>query len=88
MMEFEFDPAKSAANNAKHGISFEDAAALFDDERLLVVPARTMDEERFFAIGLLGGRHWSAIFTRREGRIRLISVRRARDEEVNAYESS
>lgn len=86
-MEFEFDPAKSAANSAKHGISFEDAAALFEDERLLVVPARTMDEERFLAIGMLGDKHWSAIFTRRLDRIRLISVRRARDEERNAYES-
>jgi uncharacterized DUF497 family protein len=88
LMDFEFDPSKSAANRAKHGISFDDAAALFADDRLLVVPARTVDEERFLAIGLLEGRHWSAIFTRRRGRIRLISVRRARNEEVNAYESA
>ena len=87
-MVLEFDPAKSEANKAKHGISFEDAAALFEDERLLVAPARTVDEERFLAIGLLAGKHWSAIFTRRQERIRLISVRRARNEEINAYESS
>lgn len=86
-MIFEFDPAKSATNRTKHGISFEDAAQLFSDERLLVVPARTIDEERFLAVGLIAGKHWSAIFTRRHGRIRLISVRRARIEEVNAYES-
>lgn len=87
-MDFEFDPAKSAANTAKHGISFEEAIGLFADERLLVVPARTIDEERFLAIGLLADRHWSAIFTRRQGRVRLISVRRARHEEIDAYESS
>jgi uncharacterized DUF497 family protein len=36
--------------------------------------------------GGLGGRHWSAVVTYREDRIRIISVRRARDEEIRTYE--
>ncbi len=87
-MDFEFDPDKSAGNKAKHGIGFEDAQALWDDPWLLEAPARTVDEPRFIAIGRIGGRHWSAICTRRGDRIRLISVRRARKEEVERYESA
>ncbi|WP_206517704.1 BrnT family toxin [Sphingobium algorifonticola] len=87
---FEFDPSKSAANSSKHGIDFLAAQALWLDEQLLVISARTgKDEEpRWIAIGMIAGRHWSAIFTRRDLAIRLISVRRARKEEVDLYEST
>jgi len=86
-MEFEFDPAKSAINRVKHGLDFEQAQSLWDDARLLLADARTSDEARFLAVGMLGNHHWSAIFTVRSGRIRLISVRRARAEEIDRYES-
>ncbi len=86
-MEFEFDAAKSASNRTKHGIDFEEAQALWSDPLLLEAPARTLDEERFLAIGRIGPRHWTAIFTLREGRRRIISVRRARPEEIDRYES-
>ncbi|MPZ36167.1 MAG: BrnT family toxin [Rhodospirillales bacterium] len=86
-MDFEYDPVKSAANLAKHGIDFEDAQSLWDDERLLEVPARTEGEPRFLAVGRIGTRYWSAIYTRRGDAIRLISVRRSRPEEVEHYES-
>lgn len=86
-MDFEYDPAKSAANLVKHGIDFEDAQSLWDDERLLEVPARTEGEPRFLAVGRIGSAHWSAIYTRRGEAIRLISVRRSRPEEVEHYES-
>ena len=85
-MAFEFDPDKSAVNEAKHGIGFDDAQALWDDPWLLEAPARTADEPRFMAIGRIEGRYRSAICTRRGDRIRLISVRRARKEEVERYE--
>jgi uncharacterized DUF497 family protein len=84
---FEFDPAKSQANKEKHGIDFIEAQALWDDPALLEIPARTSDEERFVLIGLIAGKHWSAIVTYRADRIRIISVRRSRKEEVVAYES-
>ena len=86
-MEFEFDPDKSEANRHKHGIAFVQAQALWDDPDLLEIPARTSDEARWAVIGRIGEKHWSGIITRREGRIRLISVRRSRKEEVELYES-
>ncbi len=86
-MEFEFDDSKSLSNKAKHGIDFVEAQALWSDENRLEVPARTEDEPRFLVIGSIGSRHWSAVTTPRDGRIRLISVRRSRREEVEIYES-
>ena len=86
-MEFEFDPEKSAANEVKHGIDFDDAQALWDDPWVLEAPARTEGEPRFIVIGRIGKRHWSAVCTFRGERIRIISVRRARKEEVERYES-
>jgi len=83
---FEFDQAKSEANKAKHGIDFVEAQALWFDEMLIEVAARTQDEPRYLVVGLIGERHWSAIITYREDKIRIISVRRARDEEVALYE--
>lgn len=51
------------------------------------VPARTEEEQRFLVVGMISGRHWSAVITYRGERVRIISVRRARDEEVEIYES-
>ena len=85
--QFEFDPTKSAENSQKHGIAFEAAQRLWDDAKLLELPVRTTDEARWLVIAVLDGKHWSAIITRREQRIRLISVRRARQEEKALYES-
>lgn len=85
-MEFEFDPAKSASNKAKHGIDFIEAQALWDDVDLLEIPARTEDELRLMVIGKIGSTHWSGIITYRDRRIRIISVRRAHKAEVAIYE--
>jgi uncharacterized protein len=87
-MKFEFDPAKSAANRDKHGIDFEEAQALWDDPRLLDVPAKVLDEPRFLAIGRITKRHWTAVYTIRGARIRIISVRRSREAEIEHYESN
>jgi len=86
-MEFEFDPRKSAANKRKHGIDFVEAQALWDDPDLIEIPTRTEDEPRFLVIGMIVGKHWSGVITYRDGRIRIISVRRSRKEEVEIYES-
>lgn len=86
-MRFEYDPAKSAANREKHGIDFKDAQALWDDDRLLEAPARTVDEPRVLVIGMIGSKYWTAVCTYRGETIRIISVRRARAEEVSYYES-
>jgi uncharacterized DUF497 family protein len=86
-MDFEFDPDKSDPNQRKHGINFTEAQALWEDSMLIEVPARTADEARWLVIGQLAGKHWSAVVTYREQRVRIISVRRARKEEVAIYES-
>jgi uncharacterized protein len=70
----------------KHGIDFLTAQALWEDSMRVEVPARTVDEPRWLVIGQIGGKHWSAVVTYREQRVRLISVRRSREEEVAIYE--
>jgi uncharacterized DUF497 family protein len=87
MYEFEFDARKSRANFRKHGIDFVAAQELWDDPEFIEVPAKTTDEPRIMAIGLLNGKHWSAVVTPRTGRVRIISVRRSRPEEIAIYES-
>ena len=64
----------------------EDLWALWLDELLIEIPARTTDEPRFVVIGLIAGKHFSAVITYREQRVRIISVRRSRVEEVALYE--
>lgn len=86
MEEFEFDREKSRSNLSKHGIDFEAAQDLWRDPDLLEIRAKAEGEPRFLIIGRIGGKHWSAVVTYREGRIRLISVRRARKKEVDLYE--
>jgi len=77
---------KSQANKAKHGIDFVEAQALWRDEALIEVPARTEDEPRFVLVARIADRHWSAVITYRGDKVRLISVRRSRAEEVALYE--
>ena len=86
-MEFEFDPEKSEVNKSKHGIEFIEAQALWDDPELIEIPAKTSDEPRFLVIGMIGQECWSGIISYREDRIRIISVRQSRPEEVDIYES-
>ena len=84
-MNFEFDPAKSAANLMKPGIDFIAAQALWRDPDRFEIPARSLDEPRIQVLGRIGDTLWSAFITIRGNRIRIISVRRARDEEEAAY---
>jgi uncharacterized DUF497 family protein len=85
-VEFEFDPAKSAANLEKHGIDFTQAQQLWQDVTRVEIPARTTDEPRSLVIGRTDGKHWSVVVTYRQGRARIISARRSRKEEVALYE--
>ena len=85
-MKFEFDHEKSEANKAKHGIDFVEGQALWEDPDRLKLPARTQGEPRLMLIGRIGLKHWSAIFTIRDDRILIISIRRSRTKEVEQYE--
>jgi len=87
-MEFEFDHKKSESNEQKHGIDFYEAQKLWDDTDFIEIPVKTSDEPRFMAIGKISGKYWSGVITYRNEKIRIISVRRSRKEEVDIYESS
>lgn len=86
-MEFEWDWAKRAANIAKHGFDFRDAETIFAG-RTVVVGTRTVGGEvRERTVGVLDGIHVTIIVTRRGGAIRVISIRRAREDERRAHRS-
>jgi len=86
-MEFEFDSHKGEENKKRHGIDFVEAQMLWDDPDRIEVPARTIDEPRLIVIGKIDDKYWSGIITYRGEKIRIISVRRSRREEVEIYES-
>ena len=87
-MDFEFDPRKSRINKGKHGVDFNEARALWEDDRRLEIPAPSGSEERWMVTGIIASRCWTAVVTYRGERIRLISVRRAREEEQKRYEKN
>jgi uncharacterized DUF497 family protein len=86
-MVFEFDLEKNRSNKEKHSIDFDEAQALWDDPDLLEVPVKTSDEPRFLVVGKIADKHWSGIIAYRGDVVRIISVRRARKEEIALYES-
>ncbi|MDA3897317.1 MAG: BrnT family toxin [Desulfobacteraceae bacterium] len=87
-MEFEYDPNKSESNRQKHGIDFEEAQALWLDAYRLEIQAKSDDEPRFALISELYKKLWTAFYTIRENRVRIISVRRSRKDEKELYYES
>lgn len=86
-MGFKFDHEKSYSNKLKHGIDFIEAQELWKDTDLLEIPARTAGEPRFLIIGRIEEKHWTGIITYRNEKIRIISIRCARNEEIELYEN-
>jgi len=86
-MEFEFDENKSKANKDKHEIDFIEAQELWNDPDRIEIPIKHLDEPRYVLVATINNKHWSAIFTYRNNKIRLISVRRSRKNEEEIYES-
>ena len=84
---FEFDESKSKSNKDKHGIDVETAIQLWNDPNRLEIPARSMDEPRFIMIAKFEDEYWSTIFTRRNDNVRIISVRKSRENEKEIYNS-
>ena len=87
-MEFEYDQTKSQINKEKHGVDFDEAQALWLDEDRVEFPARSDTEERHALVAMKDGRVWVAFYTVRETSIRIISVRRARENEEKTYYDS
>ena len=82
---FEFDKNKSSSNKKKHGISFEDALTLWEDPDRIILKAKQVEEERYLLIGRINRKIWSAIYTYRAEHIRIISVRKSRNNEKEIY---
>jgi uncharacterized DUF497 family protein len=85
-MLFEWDPPKSIANQEKHGIDFETAKRLWSDENRVEIHASHPVEDRWILIAKRGEKLWTAIYTFRGSAIRIISVRRSREKEVDLYD--
>jgi uncharacterized protein len=85
-MEFEWSEAKRQWVLQERGIDFiRVASALFDGRPILTVPSPRGGEERFLSVGLIEGRMFAAVWMWRNDVIRLITARRARDEEEKRY---
>jgi uncharacterized protein len=87
MLEFEWDEAKRRSNLKNHGIDFEEAKLVFQDVNALeTLDERfTYGEERWLTIGQSAGRLLAVVYVERNGVHRIISVRLADRQEVNAY---
>ena len=84
-MEFEWDEAKRRINLAKHGIDFFDVRRLFDGRPVVTTRSPFSDEERFLTTGIIDVRFVTAVWTRRNGAVRIVSVRRARGAEERSH---
>jgi uncharacterized DUF497 family protein len=90
-VRFDWDEGKNAANQAKHGVSFEEASALFlsgVDYLELFDEAHSIDEERFIAIGPISRGVVLVVWTEQDDNtIRIISARRATTREHAYYDA-
>lgn len=86
-MKYEYNSNKSLSNKQKHGIDFEDAKLLWNDDRMVEILTSYEDEERFINIGKINSKFYTVVSTIREDKIRIISARRARKKEIEIYES-
>ena len=90
-IDFEWDINKAIHNLSKHGISFEEASTVFDDEYAILFsdPDHSDEEQRFLLIGmssktnLLVVCHCARV---EESVIRIISARKATKTESKQYE--
>jgi uncharacterized protein len=88
-MEFDWDPDKRRINLIKHGIDFVDACLAWNQPRIDPVDERVLQGEyRPTALGIIGEGEIivAIVYTVREGKLRLISVRRARRNERQLYQ--
>ena len=83
-MEVEFDPAKDAANLDKRAISLA-AAAGFKTETIVADERNGYGEPRLNAFGRIDGVIYCLTYTIRHGRMRAISLRRARAKEYRRH---
>jgi uncharacterized DUF497 family protein len=84
---FQWDKSKAVSNKSKHGISFADTFAVFEDPNAVTLEDFHEDEQRFVTIGMDAfGRILVLVYTWRDENIRIISARKAVRYEVRQYE--
>jgi len=86
-VEFEYDPVKSALNYSKHGIDFQTIQEMWKN-KVVAASARQSMEDRMMAIGFLDSKFWTVIITLRSDKIRIISARRSRKNEIKYYKNA
>ena len=89
-IRFEWDPAKAATNQSKHGVSFPEAVTVFSDENALLLadPDHSTTEDRFILLGLSAGLRVLVVvhaYREADATIRLISARKATRSERTQY---
>jgi uncharacterized DUF497 family protein len=85
-VKFEWDEQKNRINIEKHGISFEEVKAIFEDVRITAVDTRqSYDEIRNISLGTIHGRICVVVYTERKGVTRIISARKANQRERRRY---
>lgn len=85
-MIFEWDPVKNHQNTIKHGVTFEQALQIWAGPRVDVKDiAYTKNEARSATLGIIDDKLYVAIWTKRNDKTRLITVRRARKNEKKIY---
>ena len=89
-MRFEWDENKNRINRIKHGISFQEAETVFDDENAVVIydDKHSMSEERFIIIGIdFNYRELTVChcYRGKDDTIRIISARKASKNEFKLY---
>ncbi|MEY8768820.1 BrnT family toxin [Francisella philomiragia] len=87
MLEFEWDNEKNKSNIEKHGLNFEDVDLVFNGSLIVLLDERKdYQENRCLGYGLVKGRLFQVVFTRRVKKIRIISFRKANKREIKKYE--
>jgi uncharacterized protein len=86
-MSFQWDERKAISNKRKHGVEFADSVSVLDDDAALTIPGEHPTEDRFVTIGRDAfGRILVVVYTYRRDEIRIISARKATQQERNTYE--
>ena len=85
--DFEWDEAKAASNDAKHGVMFDAARNVFGDPFAveLIDDRQDYGEDRYVLVGMASGRLLTVVYTVRGETIRIISARGAEPCEQRAY---
>lgn len=88
-MRFDWDENKAARNETRHGVSFVEAATVFDDPYFIVLTDddHSFYELRYWIIGeSLQGRILLVVYTEQDDLVRIISARIATRQEEEVYE--